>query len=103
MRIVHAVGVLPGGGRVPLPPRITSDNPEVLQSMATIWRAVRGGPSRRRRFCRKLARRVSQAQGRPLRSVTRVELATSHFDAIEYFEHGPEPLSRNIHARCEVP
>ena len=34
--------------------------------------------------------------------IVMVELITSTFDSVKYFEEGPEPLSRQLHHRCEV-
>ena len=99
MEITHALGVRADGTRVPLPPMVAAANREVLQAMMTIHAAV-FGPDRQA-FCEEVATRVAAAE--ELRDVVSVELATSAFDAVRYFEESPRPLARRVHARCEVP
>lgn len=102
MTLTHALGVRADGRRVPLPPMISAANREVLQSMMTILHGVSSGPAGARRFCADVARRVAESDDEDLRDVREVELATSTFDAVAYFERAPEPLGREIHARCAV-
>ncbi len=103
MTLSQAVGVGPDGRRTPLPPIVSADNREVLQSMMIIENAVRGGPERARTFCDEVARRVAASDDPALRRVTRVEIATSRWDAVRYFAESPEPIERHVHATCEVP
>ncbi len=98
MELTHALGVRDDGSQVPLPPMISADNREVLQAMMTIHGAVFSG--RRDAFCQEVASRVAASD--ELRDVRAVELVTSTFDAVRYFEQSPEPLTRRVHARCEV-
>ncbi len=98
MELTHALGVRADGTRVPLPPLVSSGNREVLQSMMTIHYAVFS--ARRQAFCEEVAGRVAEAP--ELRDVRAVELATSTFDAVRYFEASPAPIRRTVHARCEV-
>jgi hypothetical protein len=98
--LVQALGVHEGGRRVPLPPRVSADTYEVLQSMAVLERAVREGPARTDALCRAIAERARAAG---LEGVSAVELATSRFDVVDYFERERAPLAREVHARCEVP
>src|SRR5688572_24475312 len=54
MILEHAVGITADGDRIPLSPLVSSDNREVLQSLATIRRAIHGGPEAVARFCREV-------------------------------------------------
>ena len=99
MTITHAHGVSASGEREPLSPMISSGNREVLQSMMTISNEVHGG--RAALFCLEIAERV--VADSDLDHIESIELLTSTFDSVAYFEHGPEPLSRELHHRCQVP
>jgi hypothetical protein len=103
MTATHAVAVEEDGDRVPLPPQLTSGNMEVLQSMATIWRAVHSGVERRRDYCETLARRVAAAPDDEYEQAVAVELATQVYDSVAYFEPGESVEAREVHERCEVP
>ena len=93
--VTHALGVDAGGARRPLSPWIAAGNREVLQAM--VWlSAATADPTA---SCRAIAARVA-AHGSP--DVRFVELATSDFDAVAYFVSAREPLTRRVHARCEV-
>jgi hypothetical protein len=97
LSLVQALGVRPDGARFPLPPRITADTYEVLQSMVVLDRAVREG--RAGGLCEAIAARARAAASE---DVAAVEIATSRFDVVRYFEEAPRPLARVVHARCEV-
>ena len=98
MTLTHAHGVAADGSRQALAPMISSGNREVLQSMMTISNEVHGG--RAAPFCLEIAERVAASDD--LDHVVTVELLTSTFDSVKYFEDGPEPLRRDLHHRCEV-
>ena len=102
MTLTHALGVRPDGTHVPLSPMVASENREVLQSMMTIHHGVFSGPVRAREYCAEVAARVLASDDSELADVTAVELATSRFDAVAYFAEAPEPISREVHVRCEV-
>jgi len=102
MTITHVLAVHADGTREPLPPSITSDNPEVLQSMMTIRRAAFAPPDYRAKYCRTVAKRVVDSGNDEWDDVEQLEIATSLYDAVDYFEDGPEPLKRRIRHRCEV-
>jgi hypothetical protein len=68
--------------------------------MVVLERTVREGPARTAALCHAIARRAHDAA---LDGVVAVEIATSRFDVIEYFTHGPRPRDRRVHLRCEVP
>lgn len=98
MTMVHAVGLDLEGAREPLPPRVSADTREVLQSMRSIEMAVQRG--RAADLCREIGERVkSRAE---LSHVREIVVETIRFDAVAYFDdHAPEP-ERFVHARCEV-
>ncbi|MEM9067582.1 MAG: hypothetical protein AAGE52_03720 [Myxococcota bacterium] len=98
MEITHALGVRADGTRVPLPPLVSAGNREVLQSMMTI--ANETFSPRKRDFCAEVAERV--AESGDFEDVEGVELATSIYDAVHYFEVSPEPAQRRVHYRCAV-
>jgi hypothetical protein len=100
LTLVQALGVYADGHSVPLPPSVSADTYEVLQSMVVLERTVREGPARTAALCHAIARRAHDAA---LDGVVAVEIATSRFDVIEYFTHGPRPRDRRVHLRCEVP
>lgn len=101
--LTQALGVRAEDERIPLPPRVSTGSHEVLQSMQTLRREVRGGLARRRAFCREVAVRVAASDDAALADVLFVELALSRFDTLAYFETAPEPVQRRRLARCEVP
>lgn len=97
MTMTHAVGLDAEGRAEPLPPRLSSGNREVLQSMVVLQQAVQSG--RAGAQCEEIAARVTAA--RP--EVTHVVIETISFDAVAYFEEDRrEPEARDVHARCEV-
>jgi hypothetical protein len=101
MILEQAVGVTADGVRMPLSPMVASANREVLQSLATIRRAIFGGPDATRRFCTEVATRVT-LEGAALDAVTEVEVVSSRFDAVAYFVDRRDALSRHVYARCRV-
>jgi hypothetical protein len=94
----HALGVRADESTVPLSPMVSAGNREVLQSMMTIHHAIADG--RAMSFCHEVAARVATSDD--FDDVRRVRIATSRFDAVAYFERGPEPLQRTVHAECSV-
>ena len=100
MTLTHAVGVDAQGERTPLPPRVSADTSEPLQSMRTIEPAVQAG--RARALCTEIAARV--AARADLAQQQDVEVETIAFDAVAYFDEAPpDPYIRRVHARCPVP
>lgn len=94
----HALGVRADGTTEALSPMVSSANREVLQSMMTIHNAVAGG--RAGSFCHEVAGRVAESSD--LDDIERVRVVTSRYDSVAYFETGPDPLERTVHAECEV-
>jgi len=101
MILEQALAVLPDGRRLPLPSMVSAANHEVLQSMMTIHREVHAGTGRAQAFCRAVARRA--ALDDEFKRAVAVELASSRFDAVAYFEGSPEPLDRVVLVRCPMP
>jgi len=98
LTLEQALAVMPDGERRPLPPSISADSVEVLQSMVTIHREIHAGSERAAAFCAAVA-------GRALRdpefaSATAVEIASSRFDTVAYFEGHSRPLDRVVLVRC---
>ncbi|MAC29202.1 MAG: hypothetical protein CMH59_22415 [Myxococcales bacterium] len=97
--LTQALGVHADGRRRALPPMVSAGNREVLQSMMTIHHGVHGGNATA--YCHEVAARVAASADHA--DVEAVELATSTWDVVAYFETGPEPLERHVHVRCGVP
>ena len=96
LTITQALGVR-RETRTPLEPMVSAGNREVLQSMMTIQIAVSADAVG---YCREVAARV--AADDDLVDVEAVEIATSTWDTVAYFETGPEPISRHVLVRCPV-
>ena len=98
LTLTHALGLPPTGPAIPLSPGVSAGTSEVLQSMVTIGRSVHEG--RGESFCREIAERVKERS--ELDSIVEVQLATSRYDCVRYFDEARAPLERTIHARCAV-
>lgn len=93
----HVVGVASDGRRAALPPQAVA-NEEAVQALETIRQAIRQGPWSVESLCRRAAGWARTH--RP--SVETVEVVSSRYDAIAYFEGGKEPRASTLHARCPV-
>jgi hypothetical protein len=102
MILEQALAVFPDGRRLPLPSMISADNREVLQSMVTIRREVHAGAERAAIFCAAVAGRLQNAHEPDFEGALGVEIASSRFDAVAYFEGSTEPLDRVVLVRCPV-
>ncbi|RLB54819.1 MAG: hypothetical protein DRJ42_08020 [Deltaproteobacteria bacterium] len=102
LTLPHALGVHEDGERTPLSPMIASDNWEVLQSMMIINTAINGGAHTQEPFCAAIAGRVAESNDDDLADVVAVELATSTFDTVAYFDGDTAPRNRQVHRSCEV-
>lgn len=102
LTLPHALAIHGDGKRSPLSPTIASGNWEVLQSMMIINTAINGGDRTQGPFCAAIALRVAESADEDLEDVMAVELATSTFDTVAYFEGDTEPRQRQVHRRCEV-
>jgi hypothetical protein len=65
-------------------------------------------------LCRQIAERVAAARsaegprraldgGSAEAAIVEVRLSSARFDPVRYFSHGPEPVERTTHERCDVP
>jgi len=99
--VTQVLAVLEDGRRVPLGPLLSTGNTEVLQSQATIVRAVRLGAATSERLCSEIAARVGRSA--QTRDIVRIEFATSRFRTLEYFSGDRSPVGRMVHHACEVP
>jgi hypothetical protein len=95
--ITHAIGILPDGSEVVLPPESFA-NDEVIQAHETARQAVRQGPQATLRLCERAA--AWTAGERP--DVVAVEFRTDQFDAVAYFDGDDTPRSSEVHASCPV-
>ena len=100
--VTQVLGVFPDGTRKPLPPKLSTGNQEVIQTLSMIAAEAYGGPARARRLCRDAAARVAQSNHPRWSETTSIEIVRSRFDAVAYFEEGPAPRQRRTLRRCEV-
>ena len=71
-------------------------NDEVLQVQETILQALRDGEAATAALCERVAGRVAGS------GATTVQIVTSTFDAILYYDGDREPTERRVHATCET-
>ncbi len=93
--VPHVILVDEDGEEWPAPPPAIA-NDEVLQAQATIRQALRHGDEATEALCERVA---SWAHGSDAISV---QIVTSTYDAVLYYEGDKEPLDRTQHAMCEV-
>lgn len=99
MTLTHAVGVDAEGKHRPIPPRVSADTGEVLQSMRTIELSVSAG--RAMALCSEIAARAAAHE--ELGAIERVVIETITFDAVAYFDDDPPDVeARMLHAVCRV-
>jgi hypothetical protein len=99
--ITQVLAVLPDGTRRPLPPELATGNEEVIQALQMIHNEAYGERKRATEFCKEVAARVRAAPD-PWRQTKGIEIARSHFDTVDYFETGPEPVTRKVLKACPV-
>lgn len=100
--VTQVLAVMPDGTREPLPPKLATGNEEVIQTLRMIRDEVYGGRDRATAFCNDIAERVRNADDEHWRKAETIEIARSHFDAVAYFESGPDPVTRKALKRCAV-
>ncbi|MGB8328602.1 MAG: hypothetical protein WCE62_00635 [Polyangiales bacterium] len=98
--LTQALAVFSDGARKPIPPALATGNEEVIQALRMIRDEVHGGRKRTSAFCREIARRIQRSGDSAWDDVVAVEIATSHFDTVAYFERGPTPVTRKTLERC---
>jgi hypothetical protein len=96
--LYFAEGASRDGARHRLPPSFVA-NDEVMQATASVRRAVSAGPDAMQALCRQIAERVAS---RGDDAIVEVRLSSARFDPVRYFSHGPEPVERTTHQRCDV-
>lgn len=97
IQLTHTLGVDVSDSRTPLSPHIAAGNGEVLQAMGIIAAAVHEG--RADALCKEIGGRL---QNRSPGEYQTIEVVTSHFDTLRYFDGDKEPIARQVHARCEI-
>jgi alkylhydroperoxidase/carboxymuconolactone decarboxylase family protein YurZ len=73
---------------------------EVMQTAATVRRAIQAGPGATEALCSEIARRLAQSADH--RHVLHVRLLSARFDPIVYFTKGRIPEALVEHGRCPV-
>jgi hypothetical protein len=113
-RLFFAEGASRDGTRHRLSPSLVA-NDEVMQATASVRRAVSAGPAAMQALCHQIAERIAHdsrpAEGRRQAhdsrpadtAIIEVRLSSARFDPVRYFSHGPEPVERTTHERCDVP
>ena len=101
MILAQALAVRDDGTRRPVPPHLVF-NSEVLQSMTAIERAIYAGPGATDELCRAIAARAATSDEEAVRGASQIELVSSRFDSLAYFEGHTEPASRHVYGRCDV-
>lgn len=98
MDVLHVLAVDAAGRTTPVSPDHVA-NGAVMQSAATIRRAITGG--RADELCARVARQLPADERRRVRELV---VATTTFDATRYFvdPDGKRPLRRTTHARCPI-
>ncbi len=91
----HVMLVSPDGDERVAPPSAIA-NDDVLQVQETVLQALDEGPLATVALCERVARRVAGS------GVVSVQVVTSTFDAILYYQRDREPISRQVHATCEA-
>lgn len=100
--ITHVVAIGADGTRTVVPPHEVASS-AVMQTLVTIEQSVHAGPASARRFCREIAERLTHSNNSQLRASVSVEIETARIDSIRYLAGDTEPLSRALHARCQLP
>lgn len=98
LTVSHVLGVGRDGVRSPVAPELVASY-SALQAMASVQSAVASGSARP--FCREIAARVSSSVPADLRPIS-LEVATSSYDVVAYFDGDTRARDRRVHARCPV-
>jgi hypothetical protein len=81
-----------------LDPRLIAATDEVILAAVTVSKALGAGTADL--LCADIARRVAH---RGPAGAEQIEVVTERFDAVRWYEGDRTPLSRTVHATCEVP
>lgn len=94
--IERTIGVTADGEERVLPPEVSGGTVEVIHAAQTIVDAIRAGDADE--LCAEIASRIGSDD-----EVAEVLVVTERFDVIAALQHDdPEPVDREVHARCEV-
>jgi hypothetical protein len=97
--IERAVGIAEDGTEHALAPELTGGTVEVIHAAQTIVDAIRGGTAGD--LCAEIADRVAGAGDADTAVIV---IVTERFDIVAGLRvDDPEPVARDVHARCEVP
>lgn len=94
-RLTHILLVDDLGREWPPPPSAIA-NTQVLQVQETLRQALRFGAAETQALCERVAARVEGS------GAVRVEVVTSTYDALVYYEDNRAPVARDVHASCEA-
>lgn len=100
LKLAHAVAVLDGGERKPLPPRLLGTE-EVLQARSIVRRSVEAGEAAT--LCARAAERL-RAEGprAAFASAREIEVRTDVYDVLTYYETQTAAVPGVVHARCPL-
>jgi hypothetical protein len=97
--IQRAIGIAEDGGEHVLAPELTGGTVEVIQAAQTIFDAIRAGTAGE--LCTEIAGRVADSGDVDTAAVL---VVTERFDVVAAVSADePQPIDRDIHARCGVP
>jgi hypothetical protein len=97
--IERAIGIAEDGSEQVLTPELTGGTVEVIQAAQTIVDAIRGGTAAE--LCAEIAGRVA---GSGDADTAEIVIVTERFDIVVGLRaDDPEPIARDVHARCRVP
>ena len=100
----RAIGVAADGAERALPPIVTGGSVEVVHAARTLTRAI--GTGRAAELCAEIAARLADDDRGADNgtAVVAVLVVTEHYDIVTALRAAdPQPLGRELHARCDVP
>jgi hypothetical protein len=96
-----ARGLTPSGAAVTLDPSALSGTDQIIQAARTITREIQAGDADA--LCAEIAARVVERQrSGAWPDVERIEVATETHNVVEWFESSRDPLTRTVHATCDL-
>lgn len=94
-RLSHVVLVDENGAERPAPPSAIA-NDEALQAQETLRQALDSGDATTAALCERIAGRVVNSEA------VYVQIVTSTYHVIRYYQGQREPIARSVIATCEV-
>jgi hypothetical protein len=96
--IERAIGIAADGTEHVLGPELTGGTVEVIHAAQTIVDAIRAGQADE--LCAEIARRVAESGDA---DTSEIIVVRERFDVVSALDDGdPEPVTREVHATCEV-